>query len=54
MKTLTVAEFQDYLAELVQDAKPCELELDNEGQITIYTGVYYWQDGTLHDQPEHP
>lgn len=25
-------------------------ETDNEGQIVIYTGVFEWSDGTLHDE----
>ena len=29
-------------------------ELDNDGQIVIYTGKYKWKDGSIHDAPEIP
>jgi len=27
-------------------------ETDNQGQIVIYTGLFLWEDGTIHDEPE--
>lgn len=27
-------------------------ETDNQGQIVIYTGLFRWEDGTIHDAPE--
>jgi len=27
-------------------------QTDNEGQIVIYTGMYEWCDGTIHDVPD--
>lgn len=27
-------------------------EKDNQGQVIIYTGVYEWEDETLHYEPE--
>jgi hypothetical protein len=29
-----------------------DCELDNDGQLVFYTGVYQWSDNTFHDEPE--
>lgn len=29
-----------------------DCDTDNDGQMIIYTGIYYWRDGTLRDEPE--
>ncbi len=29
-----------------------ELERDDNQQLVIYTGVFQWNDGTWHDEPE--
>jgi hypothetical protein len=31
---------------------PEDCERDYDGQLMIYTGVYMWEDGTLHDEDE--
>jgi hypothetical protein len=29
-----------------------DCELDNEGQLVFYSGVYQWNDGSFHDEME--
>jgi hypothetical protein len=52
MATYTIAEVQDGIIDLVSGVAPCELDTDNKGQLVIYTGVYRWDDGTYHDEPQ--
>lgn len=48
MKTIEPSDFQS----LLSDVTPMDCELDNEGQLIFYSGVYKWSDGTLHDEPD--
>lgn len=52
MKVFTVAEVQDALIEMVSGVHPVEMDVDNEGQLIVYTGIYRWNDGTYHEEPE--
>ncbi len=29
-----------------------DIQVDNYGQVIIYTGVYHWKNGSIHDEPE--
>jgi hypothetical protein len=46
---------ETYTEEQVKEKTACtqgEWEHDNQGQIVIYTGIFAWQDGTFHDEPD--
>lgn len=40
--------YQDVLPNILLSDCP----KDNDGQLIIYTGVYVWEDGTWHNEPE--
>lgn len=43
----------DETKELLEELKSRNpYEVDNEGQFIIYTGLYEWQDGSIHYEPE--
>lgn len=51
MSSLTKTEFDRQVIEsLVQDH--ADIQTDNEGQLLIYTGLYEWCDGSIHNEPD--
>lgn len=51
MKTFTNQQFIDYV---VQHAKQgtIDIEFDKEGQIVLYTGLFFRADDTIADEPD--
>jgi hypothetical protein len=52
MRTFTIAEVQDGLADLIGGMHPAEMETDNSGQLIIYTSLFRQNDGTYSDSPD--
>jgi len=52
MQLPTTEEFDAYLLSLVKNNE-YQIETDNNGQILIYTGLYEWENDTIHDKPEN-
>jgi len=46
-----VTNFQEFLTDA---ASKLSQDVDDGGQIVIYTGYYKWNDGTIHKEPEIP
>jgi hypothetical protein len=46
---------ETYTEEQVKKMTDCtqgDWEHDNQGQIVIYTGIFQWEDGSYHDEPD--
>jgi hypothetical protein len=52
MAIYTETEVVRQMVELAVSEHPDLMEVDNEGQIIIYTGIFRWSDGTFHDESE--
>lgn len=50
MKTYTEEEAVAEIIAGIDSTDSCET--DNTGQLIVYTGIFVWGDGTLHDQAE--
>jgi hypothetical protein len=48
---LTETEYQRRVIELIVSGDMCE-EASNIGEIVIYTGMYEWNDSSIHDEPD--
>jgi len=50
MKKYTEEEAVAEIISSVDSTQDCQV--DNQGQLVIYTGIFVHADGSLHDQPE--
>lgn len=52
MRTFNVPEAQEVIIDMTNGIDPREMEVDNHGQLLIYTGLFRWEDGTYRDEPD--
>lgn len=45
---MTIEDFTN----LIKDGE--DVQFDNNGQAVVYTGIYRWEDGSFHTEPEFP
>ena len=49
---LKIEDVVDDIIDGASDCHPDNLDMDNDGQLIIYTGIYRHADGTYHYEPE--
>jgi len=52
MSAITKEEVIDAIVETVSNSSPKDFDVDNDGQLIVYTGIFLWRDGTFHDEIE--
>lgn len=52
MKTYDKQSAKNNIIGMVRQGNVLDLEIDNEGQLIVHTGIYKWADETLHDEAE--
>lgn len=52
MKKFDTHEAKKHIIGLVRHGSLNDLEKDERGQLIVYTDLYMWKDGSIHDQPE--
>ena len=48
----TETQVGEKIIKLVENNYPADYDVDNDGQLLVYTGIYRWEDGTYHTTPD--
>jgi hypothetical protein len=44
---------KELIALVIRVIKQVGYEIDNDGQVLVYSGLYEWDDGSINEAPQH-